>query len=273
MTKNKSKIFLLILSLTIAFNMTLFTNSLIFKSNAENLNDTNINLNELKVSGSEINIITPENKTYTEPMSGYYPATYGFENDEIGDDPDEWTIWMEEDIIEVVSEVGGHKNVLRLYDSSISTQNHINQEFSAKDHGQIECWVRTTDVNDLTSLSFETSASVLLFRFRIDGGSFEREDGSGVQSIASASNNQWYHVKIVFRGSYGSSYEGLSSTFTWKAFIDGTEYGSYTFVNNQDMELFRPGTANVGASGALNDFLPRKALALPPNTLPPLMPP
>ncbi|GAG77035.1 unnamed protein product, partial [marine sediment metagenome] len=31
---------------------------------------------------SPINIITPENRTYTQPMSGYYPGTYGFENED-----------------------------------------------------------------------------------------------------------------------------------------------------------------------------------------------
>jgi len=30
---------------------------------------------------AKININSPENKTYVEPMSGYYPATYGFENE------------------------------------------------------------------------------------------------------------------------------------------------------------------------------------------------
>ncbi|GAG53987.1 unnamed protein product, partial [marine sediment metagenome] len=34
-----------------------------------------------RASAGEIIIVTPENKTYTEPMSGYYPATFGFENE------------------------------------------------------------------------------------------------------------------------------------------------------------------------------------------------
>jgi len=31
----------------------------------------------LNLSDDELVINTPENKTYIEPMSGYYPATYG----------------------------------------------------------------------------------------------------------------------------------------------------------------------------------------------------
>ncbi len=41
----------------------------------------------LRSSDGEITIITPENKTYYQAMDGYYPATYGFENDEDGSDP------------------------------------------------------------------------------------------------------------------------------------------------------------------------------------------
>lgn len=36
-----------------------------------------------KSSAGEITIITPENKTYTQPDSRSYAATYGFENDYI----------------------------------------------------------------------------------------------------------------------------------------------------------------------------------------------
>lgn len=40
-----------------------------------------ITLKTPKTSAGEITIVTPENKTYTQPDSGYYPTTYGFEND------------------------------------------------------------------------------------------------------------------------------------------------------------------------------------------------
>ncbi len=38
-----------------------------------------------KTNAGEITIVTPENKTYIQPDSGYYPATYGFENEIVGD--------------------------------------------------------------------------------------------------------------------------------------------------------------------------------------------
>ncbi|MFW9819841.1 MAG: hypothetical protein ACFFE5_09545, partial [Candidatus Thorarchaeota archaeon] len=196
-----------------------------------------------------LNIITPENITYNAPMSGYYPATYGFENDGIGSDPEEWVIWNEDDIIEIVSEAGGHKNVLRLYDSSSSTQNHIQQEFSAKDYGQIECWVRTSDVGDhVAIIPIASGGATLLFSLDINNDNFEVQTGTGTHIIRSASDNQWYHIKIVFRASYGNAYQGLTSTYTWKLYIDGVQYGDYAFQVNQDVEGFRASTANLGAS-------------------------
>lgn len=68
----------------------------------------------MNLSDNELVIITPENKTYIEPMSGYYPATYGFENDEDGSFPmeliDDSTGGTSD--VTVESEMAGHKKVL-----------------------------------------------------------------------------------------------------------------------------------------------------------------
>ena len=72
-----------------------------------------------KTSGDEINITTPENKTYTAPMSGYYPATYGFENDTIGNNPSNLIITEPPNtLIQVISELDDHKNVLEFYNNN-----------------------------------------------------------------------------------------------------------------------------------------------------------
>ncbi|MFX1316940.1 MAG: hypothetical protein ACFE9T_13845, partial [Promethearchaeota archaeon] len=44
-----------------------------------------------KLNAEVINLTTPENKTYFDPMSGYYPATYGFESVNDGALPSDWT--------------------------------------------------------------------------------------------------------------------------------------------------------------------------------------
>ncbi|GAH66002.1 unnamed protein product, partial [marine sediment metagenome] len=68
-----------------------------------------------KLSAGEIDIITPENKTYTKAMSGYYPATYGFENDADGNLPSGWLAWPGGIYLKVISEKNGHKKVVEGY--------------------------------------------------------------------------------------------------------------------------------------------------------------
>ena len=60
----------------------------------------------------DITIITPENKTYTAPMSGYYPGTFGFENDLAGEFPTGFVRSGSDDVVEVIEGVAGHDKVL-----------------------------------------------------------------------------------------------------------------------------------------------------------------
>jgi len=103
------------------------------------------------LSAGEITIITPENITYTDPMSGYYPATYGFEEDKLNS--------LNEDIrfvskgsvdpnteVSIVSEIDSHKNVLKVSDNSNTGNVEISNRFSQNQtYGIIEFWVRTTE--------------------------------------------------------------------------------------------------------------------------------
>ncbi len=90
MLRKKSFVYLLLMSLFIAFNITLFSNSFNFDSNGMNRPDTTIEIFDLRVSGPQINITTPENITYTSPMSGYYPGTYSFDDAIIGQTAPGW---------------------------------------------------------------------------------------------------------------------------------------------------------------------------------------
>jgi len=69
-------------------------------------------------SADEFTIITPETKTYTEPMSGYYPATHGFESDGAGDDPLFCTVEEIGGEVNVVDSIGGHNKVVAVIDNS-----------------------------------------------------------------------------------------------------------------------------------------------------------
>jgi hypothetical protein len=100
-----------------------------------------------------ITIITPENKTYTEPMSLYYPGTFGFESDTVGVTPNGWT---QEgggsgtvQCAEYTHENSTHRYVMAIleYDSGQYTRN----SFSAtQTQGTVEFWVLFPNPQDTT---------------------------------------------------------------------------------------------------------------------------
>jgi hypothetical protein len=87
-------------------------------------------------------ILTPENKLYSEPMEGYYPATFGFEdvNNDIkpshveyfagGTTPDGPLSYAK--VVEGHIDGSGndHKKVLKLYDRTSQGTSHMNLNFS-----------------------------------------------------------------------------------------------------------------------------------------------
>jgi len=76
-SNNKIRIFtlLVVISIIIA-NFTLLSGFFINSFNKKKTDS--LNYYKPMTNAQDITIITPENKTYTESMSGYYPATYGF---------------------------------------------------------------------------------------------------------------------------------------------------------------------------------------------------
>ena len=70
-----------------------------------------------------IAIVSPYNETYFEAMDGYYPATYGFENDTIGEIPSEWDMHynVSGDSLEVIESYNDHNYVVDIDGISIGT--------------------------------------------------------------------------------------------------------------------------------------------------------
>ena len=98
-----------------------------------------------KSGDGEITIITPENKTYTGPDSGYYPATYGFENDEDGTVPVDWEIIQGSiSLIHTYNQFNGHNKLLKIIDPYTSGSVSVNSEISSPATGTIEFWVYAT---------------------------------------------------------------------------------------------------------------------------------
>jgi len=149
---------------------------------------------------SPIDLTTPENKTYTEPMSGYYPATFGFENDLVGYDPYGWAV-SEPGLqtVEVISSLDGHNNVLELFDteSGSGAQSIANNSFAPQTSGIIEFWYRTSGFQEGISIRGQGDNDIALY-FRSETGNFIFENSSGWYILAACNNDQWYHIKFVF---------------------------------------------------------------------------
>lgn len=181
-----------------------------------------------------INIITPENKTYTKPMNGYYPATYGFENDVIGSDPDGWSV-SEPGLqsVQVISNVDGHNNVLELFDTESGAGDIaiVNNSFSPQTSGTIEFWYRTSGFLEDQSFRTEYNLDISIY-FSVSSGNFQYYNASGWHVLAPHNNDQWYHIRFDF--------DCASDTYDF--YLDGNLIQSnlefYTAVSSIDKILF-----------------------------------
>ncbi|MHA1931361.1 MAG: hypothetical protein ACW96X_02410 [Promethearchaeota archaeon] len=185
-----------------------------------------------------ISILTPTNTTYSEPMRGYYPATYGFENDEDETIPEGWeyrlTIPQGDSSINVISTLDGHEKVLDLNKGNTYGSHLImSQNFSAQEYGTIEFWLRTTDVTEKTEIILrnESGSFCAISISQGAGSTFTIYASGGWQSLSyPATNNKWYHIKLQFECGTGNHY-GLDQYY-FRAFIDGLEFGDYNFAAN-----------------------------------------
>jgi len=181
-----------------------------------------------KSSAGEITIITPENKTYTKPDSGYYPATYGFENDENGSNPTEWELWENGGTIDVVNSIGGHLKVVEISKDGTTNWPSMRNGFpTSQASGTVEFWMRGNDVTDQSLVYLRNSGGDLMITVGIDDDYLLWSDSSVFHNLAPCYDNVWYHIRIDFECGSGA-YEGLSADHFY-IYINGERYGEYEF--------------------------------------------
>jgi hypothetical protein len=155
-----------------------------------------------------ISIISPENKTYG-PLKGYYPATYGFDNDVDGVGAKNW--WGQA-IVE--SSYNGHNKVVKHINYS---WNSIGVEFDNQTSGTIEFYFNTNNTNkDVQFNCFGYNPSGEISRPIILGiyAGYLRRYCSGWQALdipTPCSINTWYHIRIDFD----------CDTDTWNTTVNG----------------------------------------------------
>ena len=169
-------------------------------------------------------------------MSGYYPATYGFENDDDGSAPTGWDVFEGAGSVNVMNEMNDHKKVVELYDNTNANHDELHDSFSLQTSGTIEFWVLSDDVAQTFSIILldDTATGVWgngIGWLQIYQNKFRYEDTSGWHDTTKTLyDNTWYHVEVEFECTTGN-YHGLSQD-TWRFYIDGEQFGDFSFAHN-----------------------------------------
>ena len=173
----------------------------------------------IKPSNSEISINTPENKTYTEGMLGYFPATYGFENDQNGELPYGW-LFSDYDggsFIEVDGTKDGHNKVLEVRKNGGIIYCGARVMFSKNASvGSVEFWLYKDTAGGTDATKIDLLGEGGEIRFIIENQDlFYGDYGTRVLIVSNVfSANIWYHVRIDFDVSLG-----------WQIQLDDILYG------------------------------------------------
>jgi hypothetical protein len=129
-------------------------------------------------------------------MSSYYLATYGFENDEMGDDPADWVIEEAGGTVQIVNSYSGHSKVVELHETSDDFTGIYNN-IGSRTSGTVEWWVSVNKIDDWFELGIYSGDSNdgIHMGFANDGY-IKYNDGSVWSVIMPYSTNVWYHFKV-----------------------------------------------------------------------------
>ena len=182
----------------------------------------------------DLTITSPENRTYTHPDYGYYPATIGFESDEIGSIPHGWTdLSGSSAFIDTYSSIGGHKNVMRLVDTGSYQSKVYSPTFAAQFFGTIEYWIYVEDATDGNFFTLDNNDGLnRAFLFAIMGDSWQYFGVSAwkvMDELPTPKDNTWYYVSVHFECS-SSRYMGLEQ-YSVRFEVDGISSQDYLFEN------------------------------------------
>lgn len=173
-----------------------------------------------------IKILSPKNNVYTEPMDGYYPATYSFENDNVGDNPFDWETIEDGGPIEVIYSLDNHFHVVELDDNTGAGNDCVlTQNFNSQIDGIVEFYFRLDSLGTLgRAIRLEDIANQRAIHLKVMNNEFYYRDGSN-NWHAFYSNfqiNTWYHIRIDFD----------CATDTFDIFVNENQQGANLEFNN-----------------------------------------
>ena len=177
-----------------------------------------------------IKIFSPESKIYGRAMSGYYLATFGFENDPNGGFPREWTPESNGGTCQVIQSLGDHEKVVELYDSSVPDDyiGMANNFTSKQTEGSVEFYFRSNNTNKQTDIYLYENATDEGIRLTIKLNALWYYKSMTYLGLGTPiENNIWYHFRIEFN----------STTSIFWLWVNGMRItyvtgGDYPFQNN-----------------------------------------
>ncbi len=207
------------------------------------LQNINCEVDTLTMSAGEITIITPENKTYIQPMNGYFPGIFGFENDEIGSIPQDWGLGKLYGNVEpqIMSGIGGHNKVLGLYDDG-GGQSVIIQNFTVgvQSYGTVEFWMRNSDATDPNAIKLRYIDNTNIgpaFMMKDDKWAYALDSGNyDIAGLPTPHDNVWYHLTVHFEARVAGGYQGLNQ-FEYEIIVNGLHSsGALPFRHNTQVD-------------------------------------
>ncbi|MFX0032043.1 MAG: zinc ribbon domain-containing protein [Promethearchaeota archaeon] len=163
-------------------------------------------------NANEIIVLTPENTTYSEPMSGYYLASYGFENDKDGSVPKGW---VDESngggcLVDVKGQHDGHNKVLQLYDPDSSTSYSQGAcDLVPQIKGYLEFWFYKQSGSTACYIGLHEGDSIKVgIQADADNdGMWSWRYSSGWTIVPGAyyNDNEWIHIKFDFNCALGKA--------------------------------------------------------------------
>jgi len=160
---------------------------------------------------------------------GYYPTTYSFTDDTIGEIADGFVIENLGGTANVIDTLDGHDMVLDVFDTEGADFLRVTQMFTAggQESGTIEWWDRVDDANLDSHTQFRDSDDGTGFLLGIRLDDFYWYDGGFNYLGIGALDDTWYHIRIDFECGAGG-YMGLAAD-TYYFWVDGVRYGSFAF--------------------------------------------
>ncbi len=153
--------------------------------------------------------------------------------------------------IKITSSVGGHEDVLEMYDNQndidYGDSLEIKFDFSGQDYGIIESFVRSSDSTYANNIKlFHEDTQLIYFSIYQDKFQYYDEGWHNISGAPTPQDDTWYNICIAFETT-DSGYKDLAQ-YDWKVWINGIEYGDFDFENNYSLNNlhFSTGSADNG---------------------------